>query len=139
MTPEGLTTCTSKYGPEETMARLEAAVMAHGMGIVARIDHARAAAKVGMELRPTWLLIFGNARVGTPLMQAVPTIGIDLPLKALVWQDEIGQTWLAYSHPSWLAGRHGIAAEAPTTLERMTTTLAAVAQEAAGSTQAVAS
>ena len=77
------------------------------MTILARIDHAAAAANVGMALRPTEVLIFGNPLAGTPLMQAAQTIGIDLPLKALVWQDDAGKTWLAYNDPTWLARRHG--------------------------------
>src|SRR5262245_53751821 len=96
-TPEGLITRPSNYGPRETMDRLAAAVADHGMKVMARIDHAAAAAEVGLVLRPTEVLIFGNPRGGTPLMQAVQTMGIDLPLKALVWEDEDGQTWLSYN------------------------------------------
>ncbi|HEY2618199.1 MAG TPA: DUF302 domain-containing protein [Acetobacteraceae bacterium] len=88
------------------MSRLEAEVRAKGMTVFARIDHAAGAAAVGLSLRPTELLIFGNARGGTPLMQADQTIGIDLPLKALVWQDASGSTWLSYNDPGWLAKRH---------------------------------
>jgi uncharacterized protein (DUF302 family) len=83
MMPGGLTTCLSGYGPTETMDRLATAVTAHGMSVLARIDHAAAAVKIGMKLRPTEVLIFGNPRAGTPLMQAAQTMGIDLPLKAL--------------------------------------------------------
>ena len=108
MTSSGLVTCISKFGPKETMDRLAAAVTTRGISIMARIDHAAAAAEIGMELRPTEVLIFGNPRAGTPLMQAVQTVGIDLPLKALVWQDEGGTTWLAYNDPQWLAQRHGV-------------------------------
>src|SRR5215469_4303412 len=86
MTVGGLIACVSKSGPKETMDRLAAAVTSRGISITARIDHAAAAAAVGMELRPTEVLIFGNPQAGTPLMRAVQTIGIDLPLKALVWQ-----------------------------------------------------
>ena len=105
MTSNGLVTCISKFGPKETMDRLAAAVTTRGISIMARIDHAAAAAEIGMELRPTEVLIFGNPRAGTPLMQAAQTIGVDLPLKALVWQDEGGTTWLAYNDPQWLAQR----------------------------------
>ena len=83
-----------------------------------------------MELRPTEVLIFGNPRAGTPLMQAVQTIGIDLPLKALVWQNEGGPTWLAYDDPQWLAQRHGIDAGLDQTLQAMADALGAVAREA---------
>ena len=84
MAADGLTTIKSSYGPKETMERLEAAVKAKGPTVFARIDHAAGAAEVRLSLRPTELLIFGNAKGGTPLMQADQTVGIDLPLKALV-------------------------------------------------------
>ena len=105
MTSDGLIVCVSKFGPKETMDRLASAITTRGMSIMARIDHAAAAATIGMELRPTEVLVFGNPRAGTPLMQAVQTVGIDLPLKAPVWQDEGGKTWLAYNDPRWLAHR----------------------------------
>ena len=126
----GLTISQSIYAPSETMDRLAAAVTDHGMTIVARIDHAAAAAKVGMELRPTEVLIFGNAQAGTPLMQSAPTIGIDLPLKALVWQDEKGKTWLAYNDPKWLAKRHGAEQGTERVLDNMTDVLAGIAKTA---------
>jgi uncharacterized protein (DUF302 family) len=128
---EGLTTCPSSHGPKETTDRLAAAVTARGMTVLARIDHAEAAAKVGLTLRPTELLIFGNAKAGTPLMQTAQTMGIDLPLKALVWEDESSQTWLAYDDPEWLATRHGDLPGVWQILGSMTTMLAAVAEEAA--------
>jgi uncharacterized protein (DUF302 family) len=106
MVADGLTKVRSSHGPADTMSRLEAEVRAKGMTVFARIDHAAGAAAVGLSLRPTELLIFGNARGGTPLMQADQTIGIDLPLKALVWQDASGSTWLSYNDPGWLAKRH---------------------------------
>ena len=106
---EGLTTKPSNFGPQETMDRLEAEIKAHGMGVFARINHSALAEKAGLTLRPTEVILFGNPRGGTPLMQSKQTIGIDLPLKALVWQDESGKTWLSYNEPSWLAKRHGVA------------------------------
>jgi uncharacterized protein (DUF302 family) len=90
------------------MNRIESEVKARGMTVFARIDHAAGAAEVGLALRPTELVIFGNAKGGTPLMQSMQTIGIDLPLKALVWQDETGGTWVSYNDPAWLAKRHGL-------------------------------
>src|ERR1700675_5008941 len=111
MTADGLITIESRYGPEETMNRFEAEVRARGMTVFARIDHAAGAAGAGLSLRPTELLIFGNAKAGTPLMQSVQAIGIELPLKALVWQDSSGDTWLSYNDPAWLAQRHGLASE----------------------------
>src|SRR5260370_2362061 len=89
---EGLTTIASNFGPKETMDRLETEIRVKGMEVFARIDHAAGAAEVGLNLRPTELIIFGNARGGTPLMQSAQTIGIDLPLKALVKQDAAGNT-----------------------------------------------
>ena len=108
MAAPGLITLPSSHGPKDTMDRLETAVKAKGMTVFARIDHAAGAAAAGLSLRPTAVLIFGNARGGTPLMQSVQTIGIDLPLKALVWQDMSGETWLSYNDPAWLAQRHGL-------------------------------
>src|SRR5262249_22478866 len=105
---EGLTTIPSRFGPKETMDRLEAEVRSKGLTIFAQIDHAAGAAEVGLTLKPTNLIIFGNARGGTPLMQAAQTVGIDLPLKALVWQDAGGKTWISYNEPSWIARRHGV-------------------------------
>ena len=94
MAADGLTTIPSSYGPKDTMNRLEAAVAAKGMTVFARIDHAAGARAVGLSLRPTEVLIFGNAQAGTPLTPSAQTIGIDLPLKVLVWQDISGNTWL---------------------------------------------
>jgi uncharacterized protein (DUF302 family) len=130
MTVDGLIACVSKFGPKETMDRLAAAVTSRGISIMARTDHAAAAAAVGIELRPTEVLIFGNARAGKPLMQAVQTVGIDLPLKALVWQDDGGRTWLAYNDPRWLAQRHGVDVGSDRTLHAMADALATVAREA---------
>jgi uncharacterized protein (DUF302 family) len=107
MAVQGLTTIKSSHAPRETMNRLEAAVTAKGLTVFARIDHAEGASAAGLSLRPTEVLIFGNAKGGTPLMQAVQTIGIDLPLKALVWQDAAGDTWLSWNDPAWLVARHG--------------------------------
>ena len=130
MKPDGMTICASSFGPQETTDRLAAAVTSRGITILARIDHAAAAARVGLALRPTEVMIFGNPRAGTPLMQAVQTIGTDLPLKALVWQDEGGLTWLAYDDPTWVAGRHNAVAGNDWLLAGMTDTLVAIAKEA---------
>jgi uncharacterized protein (DUF302 family) len=115
MATDGLITVKSSHGPEETMNRLETQVREKGLTVFANIDHGAGAAAAGLSLRPTRLLIFGNAKGGTPLMQSVQTVGIDLPLKALVWQDAEGVTWVSYNAPDWLAKRHGVgkAAEGP--------------------------
>ena len=132
MKPDGMTALLSSFGPTETMKRFEEAVIARGIANLGRIDHAAAAAKVGLELRPTEVLIFGNPTAGTPLMQAAQTMGIDLPLRALVWQDEDGKTWLAYNDPRWLATRHGASVGTDRILDAMTATLADIAREATG-------
>lgn len=108
MDPDGLVTKRSGAGPAQTLERLEAAVRARGMNVFARIDHAAGAREAGLALRPTTVVIFGNALGGTPLMQAAQTLGIDLPLKALVWQDAAGATFVAFNDPAWLAARHGL-------------------------------
>jgi len=128
---DGLTTILSSFGPKETMDRLETEVKAKGLSVFARIDHAAGAAAVGMALRPTEVLIFGNARGGTPLMQAGQSAGIDLPLKALVYQDEAGQVWLAYNDPSWIAQRHRLGAAVTANVRALATALAAFAAHAA--------
>jgi len=130
MAADGLTTIPSSYGPKDTMNRLEAAVKAKGMTIFACIDHAAGASAAGLSLRPTEVLIFGNAKGGTPLMQSVQTIGLDLPLKALVWQDISGKTWLSYNDPAWLAKRHGLSGEAEAAVGIITAALHAVATAA---------
>jgi uncharacterized protein (DUF302 family) len=130
MAAQGLTTLPSSNGPKDTMDRLEAAVKAKGMTVFARIDHAAGATAAGLSLPPTEVLIFGNAKAGTPLMQSVQTIGLDLPLKALVWQDGSGHTWLSYNDPAWLAKRHGLGGETATTISLMTGALDAVAKAA---------
>jgi uncharacterized protein (DUF302 family) len=130
MAAQGLTTLRSSYGPKDTMNRLEAEVRAKGMTVFARIDHAAGAIAVGLSLRPTEVLIFGNAKAGTPLMQSVQTIGIDLPLKALVWQDGSGDTWLSYNDPAWLAQHHGLGGETEAAIGTMTAALDAVAKAA---------
>jgi len=94
---EGLTSIPGSLGAKETMDRLEAEIRTKGLTIFARIDHAAGAEKVGLQLAPTNLIIFGNARGGTPLMQSAQTVGIDLPLKILVWQDAANNTWLSYN------------------------------------------
>ena len=130
MAVEGLVTIKSAFGPEETMKRLEAEVKAKGMTVFAHIDHAAGAAAVDMKLRPTDLLVFGAAKGGTPLMQSVQTIGIDLPLKALVWQDEAGTTWVSYNAPAYLADRHGLGDSTAAPVKAMSGALKAIATKA---------
>jgi uncharacterized protein (DUF302 family) len=103
-----------------------------GITVFARIDHAAGAASAGMPLRPTELLIFGNPKAGTPLMQANQTIGIDLPLKVLVWEDASGGVWIAYNDPTWLAQRHQLGGNAAAAVKAMAGMLAKLAEAAAG-------
>lgn len=131
MTTDGLVSIRSLYGPQETMERLAAEVEARGMTVYARIDHAASAAEAGMPLRPSDLLIFGNPRAGMPLMESVPTIAIDLPLKALVWQDIAGNTWVSYNDPAWIARRHTIEPGREGTTAAMSAVLDAIATCAA--------
>lgn len=129
---EGLTTLRSAYDPDTTAERLKAAVEERGITVVADIDHAAAAAGAGLDLRPTRLVIFGNPKAGTPLMQDVQTAGIDLPLKVLVWQDAEGATWLGFNEPSWIAARHGADEASGQTVLLLARALAAIVEEAAG-------
>ena len=131
MPVDGLITIASAFGAAETIRRLEDEIRAKGLTIFARIDHAAGAAEVGMTLRPTLLLIFGNARGGTPLMQAGQTIGIDLPLKALVHEDAAGKVCLSYNDPGWLAARHGLGEAGAAPVAAMTGLLQAVTAKAA--------
>ena len=127
MTVEGLTTIASRFDPAETMEQIVAQITARGMTVMALIDHAAAAAKVNMALDPTEVVIFGNPRAGTPLMQAAQTFGIDLPLRILVWRDRAGKTWLGYNNPEWLAARHGTGPEVAPTIAAMSHALADIA------------
>ena len=106
---EKLVTVESKFGVKETMDRLAAALEQRGIKVAARIDHAAGAKSVGMEMPPTEVMMFGNPRLGTPLMQSNPAIGIDLPMKVLAWQDKAGKTWIGYTAPDDLKARHAIA------------------------------
>ena len=133
MAADGLITMRSSFGPKETMNRLETEVNAKGITVFARIDHAAGAAAVGLELRPTEVLIFGNAKAGTRLMQSVQTPGIDLPLKILVWQDASGSTWLSYNDPTWIVTRHGAGAEAEAAALGMSAGLRSLAEQATAS------
>ncbi len=125
----GIITVNSSYSVPETADRLETVLAEKGMTIFSRIDHAEGAVSVGKELRPTILVIFGNPNVGTALMLCGQTAGIDLPLKALVWQDESGQVKLSYNDPGYLADRHGII-NCGDTLEKMSGALKMFADRA---------
>lgn len=104
----GMINLPSPYPVPELMARLEAVLQATGLNVFARIDHSGEAKKVGLEMRPTQLIIFGSPKAGTPLMIASPTIAIDLPLKALGWEDGEGKVWLSFNSPEYLKHRHDL-------------------------------
>lgn len=104
----GLITLKSPYSVDQTLDRFEQALKAKGMTVFTRIDHAKGAAGVDLKLRPTTVLIFGNPKIGTLLMQSQQTAGIDLPLKLLAWEDADGQVWIAYNDPGYIAERHNI-------------------------------
>jgi uncharacterized protein (DUF302 family) len=108
MQSNGLTQVASPYSVEETLQRLESILVARGLQIFALIDHSGEAQKVGMQMRPTKLLIFGSPKAGTPLMLASPSIAIDFPLKALISEDEKGKTWITYNSPEFLQQRHSV-------------------------------
>ncbi|HZW88130.1 MAG TPA: DUF302 domain-containing protein [Myxococcaceae bacterium] len=105
---EGIIRKASPRSVPETLDRLEAILKTKGVQVFARIDHSGEAAKVGLSMPPTQVLVFGNPRAGTPVMLAAPTSAIDLPLKALAWQDSAGQVWLGYTDPKYLARRYGL-------------------------------
>lgn len=127
MNSNGLITVASRFSVGETIDRLAAAITSAGLRIFARIDHAKGAQEVGMELRPTELLIFGHPRGGTPLMQEKQTSGIDLPVKALAWEDEAGKVWLTYNEAAWLATRHELGDASADAIKAIETGLANLA------------
>jgi uncharacterized protein (DUF302 family) len=133
MAAEGLVNIASKSGFHETLARLKEEVTARGLTLFAVIDHAKGAEEAGLSLRPTTVLIFGNAKGGTPMMQASQTTGIDLPLRALVWEDGKGQVWVTYNDPVWIAQRHALPAQAEKVAETLSQGLESIVKSVAGS------
>jgi uncharacterized protein (DUF302 family) len=128
MSDEGLVTVGSRFSAAETMQRLVAALPAQHMSVFARIDHAANAVTAGMTLRPTEVVLFGNPKGGTLLMQEQQRVGLDLPLKALVWEDAGGKVFVTYNDPAWIARRHGIGSSGP--VQAMTAALNAIVQAA---------
>jgi uncharacterized protein (DUF302 family) len=107
-TDQGIVRIRSAQNVPQTMEKLEQLLRAHGLTIFARIDFSGDAARAGLTMRPEQMLIFGNPKGGTPLMQQAPTAGLDLPLKALVWEDDQGATWVGYNTPDYILQRHGL-------------------------------
>jgi uncharacterized protein (DUF302 family) len=122
----GIIDVPSRYSVPETLERIEAILKEKGITVFALVDHSGEAEKSGLKMRPTQLLIFGSPKGGTPLMVAAPRLAIDLPLKALAWQDEQGQVWLSYNSPEYLQQRHGF----PTELMRNIAGIGALIQTA---------
>jgi uncharacterized protein (DUF302 family) len=129
---EGLVTIASKLGFKETLGRLKAEIASLGLNLFAEVDHAKGAQEIALILRPTTVVIFGNAKGGTPLMQANQAMGLDLPLKALVWEDADGKTWVSYNDPVWLAQRHGLSDDARQVAVKLRETVSALIKAAAG-------
>ena len=127
---KGLTTIQSHYPVKETIDRLASIIESKGMTVFARLDHGGNAIKQGLPLRPTELIIFGNPKVGTLLMQDKQTTGIDLPVKALAWEDEKGKTWLTYNDMDWIADRHGLHSKSDSTLKAIRDGMALVVDAA---------
>lgn len=123
----GLVSVKSPYSVNQTMQQVEHAATRRDLTIFAKVDHAAGAAKIGTDLRPTQLLIFGNPKGGTPLMECAQTSAIDLPLKILVWQDAAGQVWVGYNDPAYIGARHG-ASQCPV-IAKLQTVLQAIAEE----------
>jgi uncharacterized protein (DUF302 family) len=132
MKDNGLITIESDGSPQATAARLIRAIDHHGMALMARIDHAAAAQAANLFMRPTEVFIFGNPRAGTPLMNVDQRVGIDLPLKILVWEDDLGKTNISYNALTWLGERHHFGPLAKPALNAMATAIDKVAQEASG-------
>jgi uncharacterized protein (DUF302 family) len=132
MAVDGLLSVESHFDPQQTLERFEAEVQAKGLTVFARIDHAAGAATVGMPLRPTTVLIFGNPKGGTPLMQASQLVGLELPLKVLVWQDAGGKTWLSYVDPANLAKRYTLPPQTATAVGNLAGALQVLTAKAAG-------
>jgi uncharacterized protein (DUF302 family) len=126
----GLTTIESDFPVRETIERLISIIESKGMTIFERIDHADNAIKQGLALRPTELIIFGNPKAGTLLMQDKQIAGIDLPLKALAWEDEHGKTWLTYNDTDWIAERHGLSKNSDAIVKAIAEGITAIASSA---------
>jgi len=124
----GFEQIASNHSVVETIERLESQLKEHNITLFARLDFAADAARVGLEMRPERMLIFGNPKAGTPLMQAVPAAGLDLPLKVLVWEDAQGKTWVAYNRPEYIVARHGLPAALAANLAGVIPLIAAAAR-----------
>lgn len=132
MHDNGLITLPSSHSVRNTMNRLVDAVTSKGMLIFARVDHAANGAEVGISMRPMELLIFGNPKSGSPLMIEQETMGIDLPVKAVVWEDPESKVWLTYNDAAWMAERHGLSEKCMPVIKAVSDGMALVTKEACG-------
>ena len=128
MTNHGMVHLPTNHSVEDILGKLQTILKAKGVPVFALVDHSGEAAKVGMEMRPTKLLIFGNPKGGTPLMLAAPTIAIDLPLKILIWEDGQGKTWVTYNTAEYLTERHELPANLAQNIAFLATLAATVAE-----------
>ena len=128
MTNNGIVNKPSHHSVDETLSKLQTILQAKGIAVFALVDHSGEAAKVGMKMRPTKLLIFGNPKGGTPLMLAAPSIAIDLPLKILIWEDGQGKTWVTYNTAEYLTERHELPANLAQNIAFLATLAASVAE-----------
>lgn len=126
---QGIIRIQSRHSVPETADRLEAMLKAHGIVVFARIDFSGDAKRVGLEMLPEQLVIFGNPKAGTPLMIAQPTVGLDLPLRALIWEDAQGRSWLAYNDPVYIVRRHAVVASLAANLAAVAPILEQAADE----------
>jgi len=133
MVTSGIVTIASRFDVKETIDRLADLVQRAGLLVFARIDHGAGASDVGLELRPTELLIFGHPKGGTPLMLDRQLAGIDLPVKALAWEDESGQVWLSYNDAEWIARRHGLGPASTEAVQAIAAGMGRLIAAAAGS------
>ncbi len=129
MSGQGIVDIPSHHTVDETVHRLQEILKAKGVTLFALVDHSGEAAKVGMAMRPTKLVIFGSPKAGTPVMQAAPSIAIDLPLKILVWEDDAGKVWVSYNAPSYLQSRHTVPGELMQNLAAVEALAAKAAEE----------
>lgn len=123
----GIVSVPSRHSVEETVTKLKGILQAKGVALFALVDHSGEAEKVGMKMKPTKLLIFGNPKAGTPLMLATPSVAIDLPLKMLVWEDTDARVWISYNSPEYLLQRHGFPQDLMTNIAVVETLAAAAA------------
>ncbi len=129
MSRQGIVDIASHHSVDATVEKIRGILAAKGVTLFALVDHSGEAEKVGMKMRPTKLLIFGNPKAGTPVMLAAPSIAIDLPLKILVWEDEAGKVWISYNSADYLGSRHGVPAELMQNLAAAEAIAAAAAKE----------